>query len=67
MHDDLFAPEVGHDPYTYVGRLREEEPVHWHARDEARLITRYDDGLPGIPSCSRLRCLRLARLCRRRA
>src|SRR5712691_11570980 len=43
MHDDLFAPEVVHDPYTYFGRLREEDPVHWNARDEAWLITRYDD------------------------
>jgi cytochrome P450 len=43
MHDDLFAPEVVHDPYPYFGRLREEDPVHWNARDEAWLITRYDD------------------------
>jgi cytochrome P450 len=43
MHDDLFTPEVVHDPYTYFSRLREEHPVHWNARDEAWLITRYDD------------------------
>jgi cytochrome P450 len=43
MHDDLFAPEIVHDPYTYFGRLREENPVQWNARDEAWLITRYDD------------------------
>src|SRR5262252_5464274 len=43
MHDDLFAPEVVHDPYTYFGRLREEDPIQWNARDEAWLITRYDD------------------------
>lgn len=43
MHDDLFAPEVVHDPYTYFGCLREEDPIHWNARDEAWLITRYDD------------------------
>jgi len=45
MHDDLFAPEVVHDPYPYFGHLREEDPVHWNARDEAWLITRY--GVPG--------------------
>ncbi len=43
MDDDLFAPEVVHDPYTYFGRLREEDPVHWNTRDEAWLITRYED------------------------
>jgi cytochrome P450 len=43
MQDDLFASEVVHDPYTYFGSLREEDPVHWNARDAAWLITRYDD------------------------
>jgi cytochrome P450 len=43
MHDDLFAPEVIHDPYTYFGCLREQDPIHWNARDAAWLVTRYDD------------------------
>ena len=30
MSDDLFTREVTHDPYTYFGRLREEDPVHWN-------------------------------------
>ena len=45
MHDDLFALEVVHDPYSYFGRLQAEDPVHWKARDEVWLIIRYDDGV----------------------
>jgi hypothetical protein len=44
MHD-LFAPEVVHDLYSYVGCLQAEEPMHWHARDKVWLIIRYDDGV----------------------
>jgi len=32
--EDLFAPEVIADPYTYFGRLRETDPVHWNERAE---------------------------------
>ena len=30
MSDDLFTRAVTTDPYTYFGRLREEDPVHWN-------------------------------------
>jgi len=43
IHDDLFAPDVIADPYGYFGRLREEDPVHWNAKYELWIITRYDD------------------------
>ena len=43
MSDDLFTREVTNDPYTYFGRLREEDPVHWNELYELWVITRHDD------------------------
>jgi cytochrome P450 len=42
-NDDLFTPEVINDPYTYFGRLREEDPVHWNEKYEVWIITSYED------------------------
>ncbi|MFQ5680277.1 MAG: cytochrome P450 [Gemmatimonadota bacterium] len=39
--EDLFAPEVVADPYTYFGRLREREPVHWNERFGLWVVTGY--------------------------
>ena len=43
LTDDLFAPEVIADPYTYFGRMRELEPVHWNERFGLWLVTGYDE------------------------
>lgn len=43
LTDDLFAPQVIADPYTYFGRLREIEPVHWNERFGLWLVTGYDE------------------------
>jgi cytochrome P450 len=43
MSDDLFTREVTNDPYTYFGRLREEDPVHWNELYDLWVITRHDD------------------------
>src|ERR671925_493180 len=43
MNDDMFTDDVIADPYTYYGRLREEDPVHWNDKYELCVITRYDD------------------------
>jgi cytochrome P450 len=43
LNDDLFTREVTHDPYTYFGYLREEDPVHWNELYELWVITRHDD------------------------
>ena len=43
LNDDLFTREVTNDPYTYLGRLREEDPVHWNELYELWVITRHDD------------------------
>ena len=43
LTNDLFAPEVIADPYTYFGRMREIEPVHWNERFGLWLVTGYDE------------------------
>src|SRR5262245_35625718 len=43
INDDLFAREVINDPYSYFGRLREEDPVHWNEKHRFWIITRYAD------------------------
>jgi cytochrome P450 len=43
LHDDMFTPDVIADPYTYYGRLRDEDPVHWNETYELWVVTRYDD------------------------
>ena len=40
---DMFTPDVMRDPYTYYGRLRDEDPVHWNELYELWVITRHDD------------------------
>ena len=40
--DDLFAPEVIADPYSYFARLRAAEPVHWNDRFQLWVVTGYD-------------------------
>jgi cytochrome P450 len=41
--DDLLSPAVIADPYTYFGKLREADPVHWNPVSKTWVITRYDD------------------------
>ena len=43
IDDDMFSPEVISDPYTYYGRLREEDPVHWNEKYEMWAISSYED------------------------
>lgn len=43
VHDDMFTNDVMADPYTYYGRLREEDPVHWNSLYDLWVITRHDD------------------------
>jgi cytochrome P450 len=40
---DMFTSDVIADPYTYYGRLRDEDPVHWNEAYELWAVTRYDD------------------------
>jgi cytochrome P450 len=41
--DDMFSTDVIADPYTYYGRLRDEDPVHWNDTYALWVITRHDD------------------------
>ena len=41
--DDMFTPDVIADPYTYYGRLRDEDPVHWNETYALWVVTRHDD------------------------
>lgn len=43
LQDDMFSPHVIADPYTYYGRLRAEDPVHWNESYALWVITRHDD------------------------
>ena len=43
IQDNLFTPDVIADPYSYYGRLRDEDPVHWNEPYELWVITRHDD------------------------
>jgi cytochrome P450 len=43
IHDDMFTSEVIADPYTYYGRLRDEDPIHWNETYDLWVVTRHDD------------------------
>src|SRR5205814_5704619 len=43
INDDMFTEDVIADPYTYYGRLREEDPVHWNDKYALWVLTRHDD------------------------
>ena len=41
--DDMFTKEAIADPYSYFGRLRDEDPVHWNELYELWVVTGHDD------------------------
>jgi len=43
IRDDMFTPDVIADPYSYYGRLRDEDPVHWNDAYALWVLTRHDD------------------------
>src|SRR5713226_3428663 len=43
VHDDMFTPDAIADPYTYYGRLREEDPLHCNETYELWVITAHAD------------------------
>jgi cytochrome P450 len=43
VRDDMFTPDVIADPYSYYGRLRAEDPVHWNDTYGLWVVTRHDD------------------------
>jgi len=43
ISDDMFTGEAISDPYSYYGKIREEDPVHWNELYELWVVTRHDD------------------------
>ncbi len=43
FNDNMFAPEIMQDPYSYYGNLRDYDPVHWNELYELWVVTRHDD------------------------
>jgi len=43
IQDDMFTRDVIADPYTYYGRLRDQDPVHWNETYALWVVTRHDD------------------------
>ncbi|MBQ10396.1 MAG: cytochrome P450 [Planctomyces sp.] len=43
INDEMFSGEAITDPYSYYGRIRNEDPVHWNELYELWVITRHDD------------------------
>ena len=43
ISDEMFSGEAIADPYSYYGRIRDEDPVHWNEKYELWVITRHDD------------------------
>ena len=43
INEDLLCSEAIDDPYTYFGRLRELDPVHWNPLWQGWVVTRYRD------------------------
>ena len=43
INDEMFSGEAIADPYSYYGRIRDEDPVHWNELYELWVITRHDD------------------------
>ena len=43
VRDAMFTPDVIADPYSYYGRLRDEDPVHWNDTYALWVLTRHDD------------------------
>ena len=41
INEDLLCPEAVEDPYTYFGRLRELDPVHWNPLWQGWIVTPY--------------------------
>jgi cytochrome P450 len=43
IDDNLLCPEAIDEPYTYFGRLRERDPVHWNPLWQGWIVTRHAD------------------------
>lgn len=43
INNDMFTGEAIADPYTYYGRIRDEDPVYWNDLYELWVVTKHND------------------------
>jgi cytochrome P450 len=46
--DEILAPSAVADPYAYLQRLREADPVYWNTRYRSWVLTRHEDVSTGM-------------------
>ena len=62
INEDLLCPEAIDDPYTYFGRLRALDPVHWNPLWQGWIVTRYKDVVAVLHDAARFSSNRMAYL-----
>jgi cytochrome P450 len=62
INEDLLCPEAIDDPYTYFGRLRDSDPVHWNPLWQGWIVTRYKDVVAVLLDAARFSSNRMAYL-----
>lgn len=62
INEDLLCPEAVDDPYTYFGRLRETDPIHWNPLWRGWIITRHKDVTDVLLDADRFSSNRMAYL-----
>jgi hypothetical protein len=62
INDDLLCAEAIDDPYTYFGRLRSIDPVHWNPLWQGWIMTRHQDVVAVLRDHTRFSSHRMAYL-----
>ena len=62
INEDLLCPESIDDPYTYFGRLRDLDPMHWNPLWQGWIVTRHQDVVAVLHDHARFSSNRMAYL-----
>jgi cytochrome P450 len=62
INEDLLCPESIEDPYTYFGRLRDLDPIHWNSLWQGWIVTRHQDVVAVLLDHARFSSHRMAYL-----
>src|SRR5262245_30911716 len=62
INEDLLCPESIDDPYTYFGRLRDLDPIHWNPLWQGWIVTRHQDVVAVLLDHARFSSNRMAYL-----
>jgi cytochrome P450 len=62
LNEDLLCAEAIDDRYTYFGRFREHDPVHWNPLWQGWMVTRYRDVVAVLLDAARFSSDRMAYL-----